>query len=236
MFGLFILSWFLFRHVLYNLVCYSIYRDVPTAMPNGRYSSLKSGTLLSSSLAHPTDDLRGNGPGHEVLYSVLQPYFRPGGEFFFNDKIKYTFMLLLGLLQALCMVWFVMIVRVAAKVVAGKGADDTRSDDEGEADEEDDDGDIYFEDDEVNIKKSNSVPVFVSEAKRRTLPPQSAYLQENKQGGNAGGGSMVNGGVGVRRRPSPMSKVSKRKTGAGGAASLADRKDLLGRIGCDKPT
>jgi len=228
MFGLFILSWFLFRHVLYNLVCYSIYRDVPTAMPNGRYSSIGSGTLLSSSLAHPSDDARGNGPGHEFLYNVLQPYFRPGGEFFFNDKIKYTFMMLLGLLQALCIVWFVMIVRVAAKVVAGKGADDTRSDDEGEADEEDD-ADIYFEDDEVNIKKSTNVPVFVSE-KKRTIPPlQSAYLQENRQGGNAGGNM-------VRRRPSPMSKVSKRKPGTGGAASLADRKDLLGRIGCDKPT
>lgn len=126
------------------------------------------------------------------------------------------------------MVWFVMIVRVAAKVVAGKGADDTRSDDECEADGDDDDGDVYFEDDEVEVKKK-SVPVFVSEAKRRTILPQSAYLSENRQGGNVGGGV-------VRRRPSPMSKVSKRKTGAGGAASLADRKDLLGRIGCDKPT
>lgn len=147
-------------------------------------------------------------------------------------------MLLLGALQALCLVWFAMIVRVAAKVVAGKGADDSRSDDEGEDEEgKEEHGDVYFEDEEVEVKRA--VPVFLQQDKRRAVVSSPTYARGERQVASGGG---TGTGTNVRRRPSPItsssgsSKISRRKPGAGGAASLADRKDLLGRIGCDKPT
>jgi acyl-CoA-dependent ceramide synthase len=42
----------------------------------------------------------------------------------------------LGFLQLLMAIWFVLIVRVAIRVLKGLGADDIRSDDEGEEDAE----------------------------------------------------------------------------------------------------
>ncbi|KAK4689961.1 hypothetical protein P7C73_g141, partial [Tremellales sp. Uapishka_1] len=54
------------------------------------------------------------------------------------------FVVMLGIIQVLCCIWFYMAIRVAYKVVKGEGAEDSRSDDEDEVDlegEEDEDED-----------------------------------------------------------------------------------------------
>ena len=73
-----------------------------------------------------------------VLWSVIhdpQKYidytWRPEKELFFTHNVQRIFTVLLGMLQILLVLWFLMIAKVAAGVLMGKGAEDTRSDDEG---------------------------------------------------------------------------------------------------------
>ncbi|KAE8224664.1 hypothetical protein CF319_g2462 [Tilletia indica] len=90
-FGLFLLSWLVLRHVLYNCVLYSVMFD------NDLYSDVgtrKSG-LSKATITH-------------ILIAML------------------------AVLQCILLMWFVMIVKVAYRVVTGSGAADTRSDDEDE--------------------------------------------------------------------------------------------------------
>jgi len=203
-------------------------------MPYGRYSS-QTGTYLSPSTSlNPSDQAHPNG-GNEILYNVLQPYLRPGGDVFYNSRIRVAFVSLLMALQVLCVVWFVMILRVAWRVVKGKGAEDVRSDDEDEDEEEEFGPEDEWGEEGLGLHKPQVQDLRAAEVNVRRATPTSQKSLGASMGtgvGKSGGGSM-----GVRRRPSPMSK---RKPGAGTGGgvglSLADRKDLLGRIGCERPS
>jgi acyl-CoA-dependent ceramide synthase len=48
-------------------------------------------------------------------------------------------------LQAICIFWFAMIINVAVRVLRGAGADDVRSDDEGDEEEEEDEMEFVYE-------------------------------------------------------------------------------------------
>ena len=115
-FGVFMLSWFVARHVFYLAVCWSIYADVPVEMPYGCYNA-ETGVKTSED------------GGNEVLSNVLHAYTSGNADVCFNEKIHYGFLGLLLALQVITIIWFGMICRVAYRVVLGKGADDTRSDD-----------------------------------------------------------------------------------------------------------
>ena len=136
-------------------------------------------------------------------------------------------------LQVLCVVWFVMILRVAWRVVKGKGAEDVRSDDEDEDEEEEFGPEDEWGEEGLGVHKVQLQAATEVNVRRATPTSQKSLGASMGTGvGKSGGGSM-----GVRRRPSPMSK---RKPGAGTGGgvglSLADRKDLLGRIGCERPS
>lgn len=103
-------------------------------------------------------------------------------------------------LQVLTVLWLVMIIKVAVRVMQGESADDVRSDDEAggeEEEEEEEEGD-----DEKDVAYAEEVGV--DEINLRGWERRS----------------------GVRKR-----------TGASGVSLSghhSDRKELLGRIGCEK--
>ena len=74
--------------------------------------------------------------GDNVLSNVLHAYTNSNTDVCFNERIHYGFLSLLLALQVITIIWFGMICRVAYGVVTGKGAQDSRSDDEGGDEEE----------------------------------------------------------------------------------------------------
>jgi acyl-CoA-dependent ceramide synthase len=78
-FGVFLVVWFIARHVLYMTVCRSIVVDVPKTMPYGCFAST-TGQQVS------TDG------GSAVLANVLQPFNDPDGLVCFNPVIRYGFL------------------------------------------------------------------------------------------------------------------------------------------------
>jgi acyl-CoA-dependent ceramide synthase len=194
-FGVFMLSWFVARHVFYLAVCWSIYADVPVEMPYGCYNAV-TGVKTSED------------GGNEVLSNVLHAYTSGNADVCFNEKIHYGFLGLLLALQVITIIWFGMICRVAYRVVLGKGADDTRSDDEEEEEEEEED-------------TLETIRDFSTKEPELRLAPQEEEVGVE--------------GLRFTRRPSPAAKRTSEKPRASGISIPGNHKDLLGRIGCDKP-
>ena len=133
----------------------------------------------------------------------MQPFLDPEGTVCFNNKIRLGFLGTLLALQVITIMWYVLIVRIAWRVVKGGNADDERSDDDEEA-----------------------VPI--------------GELEEHKQGLAE---PLLEEEVGVeslsfKNRGSPAWKLRKGQASTSGVTlpGHSDRKELLGRIGCDKTT
>lgn len=188
-FGIFMVSWFVARHVFYVLVCWSVYAHAPYIISLGCYVG------SNSNLVGPAEP----PPG---LFYLVEPFLSSTGRVCFNHTVKWAFLGPLLLLQVITIIWFTMIVRVAIKVIRGDGAEDTRSDDEGDEEE-----DEWQEEDEDEFVYEEAQP-----------------LEEE---------------VGVEALDL---KGWERRTGAKRQASSSgvslpghsDRKELLGRIGCEK--
>lgn len=99
LFGIFMVSWFVTRHVLFVITIISTMTESRKYIPR---------------LVDPS---RG---------------------YYYDDKAYHGFVTLLWALQALQVVWFWMIVRVAYRVVTGSGAADERSDEEVDSDDKHD--------------------------------------------------------------------------------------------------
>ncbi|KAI8680021.1 TLC domain-containing protein [Fusarium keratoplasticum] len=184
MFGLFVVSWFIARHVLYMMVCWSIYSDVPQIMPVGCFKG------TNDNLIGPIDPPAG--------YSyLLDPFLKPDGLVCYNETIQWAFLAPLLFLQVITIAWFTLIVRVIIKVLKGGDAEDVRSDDEGGDEEEEEDEFVYEEAQPLEEE------VGVEELDLRNWERRS----------------------GVRKQAS-SSGVS--------LPGHSDRKELLGRIGCEK--
>ncbi|KAI1410309.1 longevity assurance proteins LAG1/LAC1 [Hypoxylon sp. FL1857] len=122
-FGVFMVTWFLTRHVFYLMVCWSVYFDTPRLMPTACYKG-------------DADDLRGPLPVPGGWSYLLEPFRDPTGTVCMDDGIRQGFLLFLLLLEVVMAMWFVLIIRVAVRVLKGDGADDVRSDEEGEDEEQ----------------------------------------------------------------------------------------------------
>ncbi|EEU40431.1 uncharacterized protein NECHADRAFT_32956 [Fusarium vanettenii 77-13-4] len=184
MFGLFVVSWFIARHVLYIMVCWSIYSDVPQIMPTGCFKG------TNDNLIGPIDPPAG--------YSyLLDPFLKPDGLVCYNEIIQWAFLGPLLFLQLITIGWFTLIVRVIIKVLKGGDAEDVRSDDEGGDEEEEEDEFVYEEAQPLEEE------VGVEDLDLRNWERRS----------------------GVRKQAS-SSGVS--------LPGHSDRKELLGRIGCEK--
>lgn len=165
------------------MVCWSIYSDIPVYLNLGCFKGSQ-------------DELEGPFKEPEGYGIYLEPYLKSDGIVCHNETVTNAFLVALLALQAICIFWFAMIVNVAVRVLRGSGADDVRSDDEG--DEEDEEEYVYEEahplEEEVGVEELD-----LKSWERRT---------------------------GVKRTVSTATGVS--------LPGHSDRKEFLGRIGCEK--
>jgi acyl-CoA-dependent ceramide synthase len=133
-----------------------------------------------------------------------------------------VFLGLLLALQCVMLVWFCLILKVAYKVISGEYADDTRSDDEDENEDEEEE----VEDMALPEKAFESV---------KSGPEQPLYLEKEVLSTD---GDLHYSSSNLGRR-SPVRRSSRKKASEAHTTSVnllghSDRKELLGRIGCDK--
>lgn len=193
MFGVFVVTWVAARHVAYMAIVWSIHAHVNVkTMPYGLYST-NTGERLSTS------------GGQNLMDNLMQPITRPDAKTVsFNPNIKNLFLGLLLALQGITIVWFIMIVRVVVRVIRGQGADDTRSDDEGEDEDED----------VENGPVQSSVPITADAEKPRFIEVETTSEEVNWP---------------TRKGSSSNRKKSK---GISSGLNLGEHKDILNRIGC----
>lgn len=186
MFGVFMVSWFVARHVLYIMVCYSVWAQTPDIMTTGCYSG-------------PDNNLQGpfDVPSDSGSLYLLEPLWNSEGLVCYNQTVKWSFLSMLLFLQALTIMWFSMIIRIAINVLRGNPAEDTRSDDE--ADDLEDEDEVVYEEAQPLEEEVGVEEIDLKNWERRT---------------------------GVKRTAAAATGVS--------LPGHSDRKELLGRIGCEK--
>lgn len=212
MFGVFMVTWVITRHILLPWVLWSIYSHLPQETT---YGCFKGST---QNLEGPFDVPEGWG-------FLTMPFREPNGLICWTTGLTWGFLgMLLGLQVILCM-WFVMIIRVAWKVITGQGADDSRSDDEDEEEEEE------VEETVVKSFPRNEKIVALVPGHEKTEPVNSerTFLEKEVLSTE------------VEFSAKPGSRRSSRRKEGGQSSGInvlgsSDRKELLGRIGCDKPT
>lgn len=194
-FGVFVVTWFIARHVMYLQLCYNIFTDVPgpNTMLYGCYSG-KTNELLTDIPEQP-----------DYLSHLLWPFEDLDGVICLNVEVKYIFLSMLGLLQVLSIIWFGMIIKVIAGMLMGGNAEDTRSDDEEDVEEEITTG---------HEQDKNQMRMDVTDL--------------NVCVGGNGASEIEKGRVVLSPKPRPTS--TRRRLMA-----AENRKELLGRIGCEKP-
>ena len=121
-FGIFLGVWVISRHVIYLALCWSIYRDIPAAMEYSCYSASTGAVKDPNTIGH---------------WRYMEPFYTQSGTICFDRKVKWVFLGLLLILQALSIVWFAIIAKIAYKIVRYGAADDSRSSDEEEEEVDD---------------------------------------------------------------------------------------------------
>lgn len=186
------LTWVAARHVIYMMITYSVWADIPEVISYGCYSG-KNGAI------------KGPIPPPDRFGHLFEPFRDPEGIVCFNHRIKWGFLSALLFLQCITLLWFTMIVRVAVRVLRGGDADDVRSDDEAE------------DEDEILDEKIISTI--------EQLDEEAPFEEEV--------------GVEAMNLKNRSFNTNRYKKGSGNASGVSlpghsDRKELLGRIGCDK--
>ncbi|KAA8649200.1 hypothetical protein EYZ11_003765 [Aspergillus tanneri] len=118
-FGVFMAGWLLTRHIMYPILCWSIFKEVPAKMAYGCYSGTTA-EMIST-----------DGYPNKFTY-LFYPFLDLDGPICMNRTIKWIFLSFLLALEVLSIIWFTMVVRVAVGVLRTGNAEDTRSDDEDE--------------------------------------------------------------------------------------------------------
>lgn len=164
-------------------------------------------TMLYGCYSGTTNELLTDIPSHPDYFShLLWPLRDLDGVICLNAEVKWLFLGMLGFLQLLSMIWFGMIIKVVAGIlIQGGNAEDTRSDNEEDMEEE--------MTDEPEVEK-----------KQRLMD----VTDLNVCVGSNSASEMDMGPVVLSPRPKPTS--TRRRLMA-----AENRKELLGRIGCEKP-
>lgn len=157
-------------------------------------------------------NITGPFPAPDRIGHLFEPFRDPEGVVCFNNGIKWGFLSALLFLQGLMLIWFMMIVRVAVNVLKGGPAGDVRSDDEGDAGEE--------------VEEIHEKLIHAMEDQLDEFEGEPQFFEEE---------------VGVEainlkgRTPNARYRKSPSHSTGVSLPGHSDRKDLLGRIGCDKP-
>ncbi|KAL8813005.1 MAG: hypothetical protein Q9200_000592 [Gallowayella weberi] len=146
---------------------------------------------------------------------LLQPFRYPQGLVCWNNGIKWAFLSTLLALQVLLLIWFGMIIRVAVKVLQGGEAEDSRSDDE----------DLGERDSDLEDEKAGYAPRSQTKGFANGRPVEVPPLEEE-----VGAESISS----LARNRNHNPRYRKVGSTASGVHLPSDRKELLGRIGCDK--
>ncbi|QIW99903.1 hypothetical protein AMS68_005421 [Peltaster fructicola] len=191
-FGVFVVTWCLARHVSYLTILYSLcVHNSHTIMLYGTYSTIDS-HMISTDV------------NNDILGNMLQTMINPGATTVqWNPVVRWTFIIMLGGLQVITCVWFVMICRVVARVLRGEGADDSRSD---------------GEDEEQEVQTRPVTGKRPSEQKFIEITAEADDLYYSSQRVSSSS-----------NRPSGIRKKSK---GISSGLNLGEHKDILNRIGC----
>ena len=118
-FGVFMLAWFVGRHLVYPGIIFSAQSDSPREIPFGCYSPTSVGNEIFK-------------PMNDTTPTEFNLFFNPKETVCFSRSIQTGFVALLWILEGITLMWFYMIVRVAVKVLKGGEAEDNRSEDEEE--------------------------------------------------------------------------------------------------------
>jgi len=163
-------------------------------------------TMLYGCYSGKTNELLTDIPAQPDYFAHLfWPFQDLDGVICLNTEVKWLFLGMLGFLQVLSMIWFGMIIKIVVGILMGGNAEDTRSD--GEEDEE---ADMEIEPD----------------VERKQRPMDVTDLNICVSGNSAS--EVEKGPVVLSPKPRPTS--TRRRLMA-----AENRKELLGRIGCEKP-
>ncbi|KAI0179801.1 longevity-assurance protein [Hypoxylon sp. FL1284] len=121
-FGMFMVTWLVTRHVFYLMVCWSIHYDLSRLVPVPCFSGTAG-------------DVQGPFPVPDGWSYLLEPFFKPGGAVCMSNGTRNGFLAYLLLLEVVIAVWSAAIVQVTIQVLRGGNAEDIRSDDEEEVEE-----------------------------------------------------------------------------------------------------
>ena len=192
-------------------------------MPYGTYSLTQQSTSEHGVVSGAR--LSDNG-GDSVLGDIYQPFINPTAEALaFNAKIRWCFLGLLGFLQCITLMWFVMIVNVVIRVLKGEGADDTRSDDEG--------GEEVTDSDDVDLELENphgpAQPIAPLKEERKYIEVEAEAEELHYSTSPSAAKRAVGAGMGGA---GGVGSGAKRKSGFSSGLNLGERKEILNRIGC----
>jgi acyl-CoA-dependent ceramide synthase len=163
-------------------------------------------TMLYGCYSGTTNEILTDIPAQPDYFSHLfWPFQDLDGVICLNAEVKWLFLGMLGFLQLLSMIWFGMVIKIVAGTLMGGNVEDIRSDDE--------------EDEDVDTGMEPEV-----EKKQRPLDVTDLNVCV---GGNSTS-EMDKGPVVLSPKPRPTS--TRRRLMA-----AENRKELLGRIGCEKP-
>lgn len=211
-FGVFMVTWLAFREVGYMWTCWSIYLHIPQEIQYGCYRG-------------GDEDLQGPLPVPNDWLHLAEPFRDPVGLVCWNNNIRWAFLSMLLALQVVLLVWFTMILKVAYRVLSGQGADDVRSDDEDDDEEE-----------EEELARTELLEKAPASMESHPLLEKQVLSTDT----NANLNFTKHATTRPIAEPSPNRRSSRKKTDVNGHSSgvnlLAhkERKELLGRIGCDK--
>lgn len=207
-FGLFVVVWLVTRQIFFPVVIYSVYKHTPMHIQTACYFT--DGTVVSSVNEPDRFDALG---GNDVWHNLVKGYTDREAHVCWNSSIRFSFLTLLLCLQAIIFLWFYMIVKVVVNVVRGNSADDVRSDDEGDDEEIED------------VKTGYEAQLLPAAPLEQEVGVESLNFATRKS-------ANANGAAAVRR------SKNQRSTRSSGISipGHGDHKELLGRIGCDKPS
>lgn len=150
----------------------------------------------------------------DLFNHLFQPFMDPEGLICWDNKIKWAFLSVLIALQVILLIWFGMILRVAYKVLRGGEAEDSRSDDELEEGNDERGSGPPEKGENMSNEHEEVLAIEVPQPLEEEVDVEAINLSSS--------------------RKSSSRRFRKGGGTTSGVTIPSDRKELLGRIGCDK--